>query len=88
MFGIELPLLVCFVVSSSFFLFFGLFLIGSRDCVPCLSVCVCTQDGNTPLHLACFNGYDKIVGVLVTAGVELEAKTNVRRGLGVGLSKT
>ena len=46
-----------------------------------LSLFLDLQYGDTPLHFACSSGREKIVGMLKTAGADVEAKDNVRRGL-------
>ena len=38
------------------------------------------QDGDTPLHAAAYNGHMEVVRVLLDAGVDKEAKNQVREG--------
>ena len=45
---------------------------------PSAMICPCVKVGETPLHAAAEEGKDKCVQVLIEAGADLEAKTNVR----------
>jgi len=47
----------------------------------CLSLFLYLQLGDTPLHLACSNGHEKIVEMLVTAGADVKVKNKVRQRL-------
>ena len=37
-----------------------------------------TNDGYTPLHLACFDGYLDIIQYLISQGANIESKTQER----------
>ena len=47
----------------------------------CLSLFLYLQLGDTPLHLACHYGHEKIVEMLVTAGADVKVKDMVRQRL-------
>ena len=76
MFGVEIAHLVA-GLSFSNFIFSP-----SRGCDffhSCPSLFLYLQLGITPLHYACYKGHEKIVETLMTAGVDKEVKSNVRR---------
>ncbi len=49
-------------------------------CLFCV-VCVCVQDGWSPIAAACYRGNAEVATLLLSTGADIEAKTNVSASL-------